>query len=103
MSANFHYEQPAGGGWLPVFIPEARCLMEQEIRSLPEQQRRAVEGEEHEGVWLKVHCPERSCLTDDAKVILPAMGVALPEKKGLWLRLFCPEDRCLMDSYTDLP
>jgi hypothetical protein len=103
MSANVQYEKPNGGRWLPVFIPEARCLMDQEIKSLPAQQRKAVEGEGHEGVWLKVHYPQSSCLTDDAKVILPAMGVPSPEKKGLWLRLFCPEDRCLIDDYTDLP
>lgn len=103
MNANVQYEQSRGSGWMPVFIPEARCLMDHEIRDLPEPRRKAVEAEGHEGVWLKVHCPERSCLTDDAKVILPAMGVALPEKKGLWLRLFCPENRCLMEAYTDLP
>jgi hypothetical protein len=103
MSANALYKQPNGGGWLRVFIPHARCLTDQEMNSLPEQQRKDAEGESHEGVWLKVHCPENICLTDDGKVILPAKGVSLPEKKGLWLRLFCPEERCLIDDYTHLP
>lgn len=103
MSVNLTNQQSTDGSWLQVFVPEARCLTDEEIKVLPVERRKTVEAGGHTGVWLKVPCPDRSCIAKDAKLILPAMGVEVPEERGLWLRLFCPADRCLMDEATDLP
>ena len=103
MSVNLTDKQSMDGAWLMVFVPEARCLMAEEIEMLPVEKRQTVEAGGREGVWLKVPCPDRSCITKDAKLMVPAMGFDVPKEKGLWLRMFCPADRCLIDEATDLP
>ena len=54
------------GVWVKAFCPGAKCLTDEEIASLPEEQRQAMEGKE--GLWLDVFCPDKSCLEADARL-----------------------------------
>ena len=91
------------GGWLKVFCPEVRCLSEEEILNLPEDDRKKAEAGGKQGVWLAVFCPDQACVIDESRVALRIGGEVKKEDKGFWLNLFCPEDRCLADGPTDLP
>ncbi|MHC1724811.1 MAG: hypothetical protein AB9866_02110 [Syntrophobacteraceae bacterium] len=96
-------EQKDAGTWLKVFCPEARCLTEEEISNLPDENKRLAGAEGRKGVWLEVLCPEQACLIDEEKITVPVLGVVKKEEKGFWLNLFCPEDRCIAKEPTDLP
>ena len=90
------------GLWMSAFIPNVRVLTESEIAQLPEEKRRAADKAGLEGTWLKVFCPDASCVKRGGKITLRAKGVA-QEKKGLWLDIFCPEDYCLYKTDTEMP
>jgi hypothetical protein len=91
------------GSWLKVFCPEVRCLSEEEILNLPEDDRKKAEAGGKKGVWLEVFCPDQACIIDESRIAVRIGGVAEKEKRGFWLNLFCPEDRCLANEPTDLP
>lgn len=57
--------------------------------------------QDNQGTWLKVFCPQASCLSDEEVANLPdrmrqAPGVA--GKDGLWLKVFCPDQACLTEG-----
>ncbi|MFZ7112037.1 MAG: hypothetical protein ACOWYE_10180 [Desulfatiglandales bacterium] len=90
------------GMWISVFIPNVRTLTENEIAELPAEKRRAAEGSGTGGTWLKVLCPDASCVKSGGKITLNAEGIE-KEAKGLWLDVFCPDDSCLYKTGTELP
>ena len=85
------------GTWLKVFCPDARCLSEAEVASLPEKQKEAMKDKE--GLWLDVFCPEGSCATGPEHFWAKAEST----EGGVWLKTFCPDDSCVVDEPTDLP
>ena len=91
------------GAWLKVFCPEVRCLSEEEILNLPEDNRKKAEAEGKNGVWLEVFCPDQACVIDESRIAVRIGGVGKKEERGFWLNLFCPEDSCLANEPTDLP
>jgi len=88
------------GTWLKVFCPEARCLTEEEVAALPEEQREATADKE--GLWLDLFCPDKSCLVEGDYGFVARTGKDESGKAGLWLELFCPDDSCLYKSGTEL-
>jgi hypothetical protein len=96
-------EEKDTGAWLKVFCPEARCLTEEEILNLPDENKKRAGAEGKKGVWLEVFCPDQACLIDESRIAVRVGGIAKKEKKGFWLNLFCPEDSCLVNGPTDLP
>lgn len=91
------------GAWLKVFCPEARCLTEAEIVSIPAEERKEAESGAEKGLWLEVFCPDGACLKEEERIDLPLRPSAEKEERGAWLRLFCPEGRCLIEDETDIP
>ena len=85
------------------FFPDARVLSESEIAALPPERKQAVESLGKAGVWLEVHCPDASCVGDDGRITIPAVGTESAEEKGVWLNLFCPEGSCELQEGTQLP
>lgn len=85
------------------FFPDARVLGESEIAALPAEKKQAVESLGKTGVWLEVHCPDASCVGDDGRITIPAVGTESAEEKGVWLNLFCPEGSCELQEGTQLP
>jgi hypothetical protein len=84
------------GTWLKVFCPDARCLSEAEVASLPEEKRRATHSKE--GLWMEVFCPDGACSTG------PEHFWAREEAEGgTWLKTFCPDDACVVEQGSDLP
>ncbi|MDZ7700466.1 MAG: hypothetical protein U5R49_27250 [Deltaproteobacteria bacterium] len=101
---NEKNKEKVKGTWLKVFCPEARCLSEEEIASLPEEKKGMAEENESGGLWLEVFCPDDSCLREEERVNIPVKQASDEETgKGTWLRLFCPEDHCLVREPTDVP
>jgi len=88
--------------WISVFIPNVRVLTEREIAELPEEKRKAAGKAALEGTWLRVLCPDKSCLKKGGKISLGAAGVE-KEHKGLWLDIFCPEGYCVYKTGTEIP
>ncbi len=103
MKQNQNKRKKTGGTWLKVFCPDARCLNEEEIASLPEKKRRIAEATDGSGLWLKVFCPDQSCLRAEEQINIPVKRASEAADKGIWLRLFCPEARCLARESTDVP
>jgi hypothetical protein len=95
-------ERKEGGDlWLKVFCPDARCLSEAEVASLPKEKREMAETEKG-GIWLEVPVPKEA--PEEAEgVSIPVRGATPEGKKGFWLKLFCPDDQCVTDEGTDLP
>ncbi len=87
------------------FFPEARVLEKDEVDELPPDKRNAAATSGRQGVWLEINCPDRSCISDDGKITIPAAGstAGARKDKGVWLNLFCPEDSCELQQNTDLP
>ena len=85
------------------FLPDARVLSEAEIATLQSAKDQATGTDKREGVWLEIHCPDGSCVRDDGRITIPAIGTGSTEKKGTWLNLFCPEGSCELIESTDLP
>lgn len=85
------------------FFPDARVLSEVEIDSMPPEKKLAAEAGKKKGVWLEIHCPEGSCVGDNGRITIPAVGTESPEEKGIWLNLFCPEGSCELQESTQLP
>jgi hypothetical protein len=85
------------------FFPEARVLREEEVEALPPEKRQAAAKSGQRGVWLEINCPDKSCISDDGKIIVSAVGAEAKPKGGVWLNLFCPEDSCELRQGTDLP
>lgn len=48
-------------------------------------------------------CPDASCVSNDGRITIPAVGAEPAEKRGIWLKLFCPEGSCELKEGTDLP
>lgn len=104
-------KQESHGVRLTAFLPNARCLSEEEIRDLPSAKRREAEGAGVGGLWLELECKEGVCLVDERGVVIPVRAVTEDEKEklgvrkkeGFWLNLFCPHDRCIIEDGTDLP
>ena len=91
------------GVWLKAFCPNARCLSEEEVLSLPPETRNKVkEGEEDKGLWLEVFCPNEACLTEEEKRVPLVKVVKKHKGKGFWLNLFCPDEQCVLKEPTDL-
>jgi hypothetical protein len=84
------------------FFPEARVLRGEEVEALPPEKRQAAAKSGQPGVWLEINCPDRSCIGDDGKITLSAVGTEAKSKGGVWLNLFCPEDSCEIRQSTDL-
>jgi hypothetical protein len=84
------------------FFPEARVLRGEEVEALPPEKRQAAAKSGQPGVWLEINCPDRSCISDDGKITLSAVGTEAKSKGGVWLNLFCPEDSCEIRQSTDL-
>ena len=85
------------------FVPDARALSEAEISAIPTEKKEAAETNKKEGIWLEIYCPDASCVGDDGRITIPALGAQSVEKKGVWLNLFCPEGSCELSQLTDLP
>ncbi len=85
------------------FFPEARVLSGAEVEALPPEKRQAAAKSGRQGVWLEINCPDRSCISEDGKIIVSAVGAEAKSKGGVWLNLFCPEDSCELRQSTDLP
>ena len=88
------------GAWLKVFCPDARCLSEAEVESLPKAQKEAMADKE--GLWMEVFCPDGACATGPEHFWSPAES-GESDGKGAWLKAFCPDDACLVEENTDLP
>ena len=88
------------GSWLKVFCPDARCLTEEEVAALPEEQRRAAADKE--GLWLDLFCPDESCLREGDYGFVAQKGKDKTGQPGLWLNLFCPDGSCLYKGGSDL-
>ena len=85
------------------FLPESRVMSEIEMQELPEEKKRAAQATGSPGVWLEIPCPNGSCVTNEGKITIEAVGVKPPEGRGAWLNIFCPEDRCLYKTGIELP
>ena len=85
------------------FFPDARILNEAEIAAIPAEKRAAVESETREGIWLEINCPDASCVGDDGRITIPAVGAGTSAEEGTWLNLFCPKGSCEISQMTDLP
>lgn len=85
------------------FLPNARVLKDDEIAAIPTERKQAAEQDKKEGVWLELYCPDASCVGDDGRITIPAVGTEPVKKKGIWLNLFCPEGSCELKQPTDLP
>ena len=83
------------------FIPDARVLNAEEVASLPPEKKAAAEGKE--GVWIDMVCPDKSCVTAEGDISVPAVGKASETTRGTWLNLFCPEGSCEVNEPTDVP
>jgi hypothetical protein len=94
-------EKAGGDLWLKVFCPDARCLSEAEVESLPKEKRDLAET--GEGIWLEMPVPKGASSEEGGSVSIPVRGVTPEGKKGFWLKLFCPDDQCVMDESTDVP
>lgn len=94
-------KKPGEGLWFKAFCPEARCLSEEEVASLPPDVREAQEASGKDGLWLEFFCPDQSCLSEEEK----SAPVPSVEKKNgnVWLKLFCPEGSCKISGPGDLP
>jgi len=88
------------GTWLKVFCPEARCLTDEEVASLPAEQRQAMKDKQ--GLWLEMFCPDESCLSPEESGVEIKKGVKVRGEEGVWLSLFCPEGLCQAKEGTDL-
>lgn len=82
------------------FLPDARLLTENEIKSLPADKLRSAGATGTEGLWIEINCPDRSCLDAEGKITLPTQE---SEGKGIFLKLFCPEGSCEIVESTDVP
>ena len=85
------------------FFPDARVLNEAEIAAIPTEKKEAAESDKKEGIWLEIYCPDGSCVSNDGRITIPAVGAESAEAKGFWLNLFCPEGSCELNQMTDLP
>jgi len=85
------------------FFPEARVLSGLEVEALPPEKRQAAAKSGQQGVWLEINCPDNSCISEDGKITVSAVGTEAKSKRGVWLNLFCPEDSCELRQSTDLP
>ena len=85
------------------YFPNARVLNEAEIAAIPTEKKEAAEADKKEGIWLEIYCPDASCVADDGRISIPAVGAEPAEAKGFWLNLFCPEGSCELNQMTDLP
>jgi hypothetical protein len=84
------------------FFPEARVLSGEEVEALPPEKRQAAAKSGQQGVWLEINCPDSSCISEDGKITVSAVGTEAKSKGGVWLNLFCPEDSCEIRQSTDL-
>lgn len=85
------------------FFPAARVLSEAEIEGISPEKKQAAEKAGARGTWLEIDCPDKSCVSSDGKITIPAVGSGAGSQKGVWLNLFCPEDSCELTAGTDLP
>lgn len=85
------------------FLPDARVLNEAEIAAISAERKGAAGSDKKEGIWLEIYCPDDSCVGDDGRISIPAVGAESDDKKGIWLNLFCPEGSCELNQMTDLP
>ena len=85
------------------FFPDARVLSDPGIAALPADKKQAADTDQREGVWLEVFCPDASCVSDDGRITIPAVGTASAENKEMWLNIFCPEGSCELNRMSDLP
>ena len=85
------------------FFPDAWVLNESEVAASPAEKKQAVEALNKEGVWLEIHCPDASCIHDDGRITIQAVGTESAEEKGIWLNHFCPEGGCEIEEVTGLP
>lgn len=85
-----------------IFCLHARSLSQDEVSSIPTDQRQKMEAGD-KGVWLEVSCPEEKCLVGDHEIKLEMRGFDARKKEGFWHKVFCPEDRCFAESASDLP
>jgi hypothetical protein len=96
-------EKKGQGSWVKVFCPDARCLSEAEVASLPPEQVESAQGDKKEGLWLELFCPEGACATGPEKYWTMEETKDQAGGKGLWLKLFCPEDSCQVNESTEEP
>ena len=85
------------------FFPGARVLNEAEIAAISTEKKEAAKSDIKEGIWLEIYCPDASCVANDGRITIPAVGAESAKEKGLWLNLFCPEGSCELNQTTDLP
>ena len=52
--------------------------------------------------WLKVFCPEDTCLAEEERIALPECALE-EQHTSKWLELFCPDGSCEITSSTQLP
>ena len=64
------------------FFPDARVLSDPEIAALLADKKQAADTDQRKGVWLEVFCPDASCVSDDGRITLPAVGTQSGENKG---------------------
>ena len=84
------------------FFPDARVLNETEIAAISTEKKEAAKSDKSKGVWLEINCPDASCVGDDGRITIPAVGDEPAEKTGIWLNLFCPKGSCELNQMTDL-
>lgn len=91
------------GTWVKVFCPNARCLSEAEVASLPPEQLESAQSDDKEGLWLELFCPEGACSTGPEKFWTLEEAKDESGGKGLWLKLFCPEGSCQINEPSQEP
>jgi hypothetical protein len=87
-------ENNSQGAWLKVFCPNARCLTDEEVASLPPEKLKSAEGKSGKGLWLEIFCPEGTCDIGPQNFWTVEETRDPSGDKGLWLKLFCPEGSC---------
>ena len=59
------------------FLPDARVLDEAEIAAIPAEKKHAAETDKKEGIWLEIYCPDGSCVGDDGRITISAVGTEI--------------------------
>ena len=52
--------------------------------------------------WLRVFCPEKTCLTEEEKLTEPPLEPTHVDRRGVWLGIFCPDNQCEAETPTNV-
>ena len=86
-----------------VFVPNARALSNEALKTLPDKEKPFAQDCEDKGVWLELFCPDDSCLLEGERIKLVDFCEDTEERHDLWLKIFCPNGSCELTEYTQLP